>query len=132
MQVSIVGIPKTIDNDIPLIDRSFGFQTACEEAEPFIDAAHVEAESAENGVGIVKLMGRYCGYIATASSLASRDVNVCVIPEVHYQLEGDYGVYDWIVERAVRRGHCVVVVAEGAEEGLIEEERLKVREELGI
>lgn len=80
----MVGIPKTIDNDIPLIDRSFGFYTACEEAVKFIDSANVEAEAAEYGVGIVKLMGRYCGYIAVYSALASRDVNICLIPEVHF------------------------------------------------
>ena len=84
MQVSIVGIPKTIDNDIPLIDRSFGFETAVQEAVQFINAANVEAEAAEYGVGIVKLMGRYCGYISVAASLASRDVNICLIPEVHF------------------------------------------------
>jgi 6-phosphofructokinase 1 len=84
MHISVVGIPKTIDNDIPLIDRSFGFDTAVQEAVPFINAANVEAEAAEYGVGIVKLMGRYCGFISVAASLASRDVNICLIPEVHF------------------------------------------------
>lgn len=127
-----MGIPKTVDNDIPFIDRSFGFQTACEEGVQFINAANVEAEAAEFGVGIVKLMGRYCGYIAVASSLASRDVNICLIPEVHFQLEGPDGVYEAIVERAKIKGHCVIVIAEGAEDGLIDEERKKIREKLGI
>ena len=77
-------------------------------------------------------MGRYCGYIAVASSLASRDVNVCLIPEVHFQLEGELGVYEWIIERSKSKGHVVVVIAEGAEEGLIEEERQKLRGHLGI
>lgn len=67
-------------------------------------------------------MGRYCGYIACAASLASRDVNICLIPEVYFQLYGPEGVYDRIIERAQRRGHCVVVVAEGAEDGMIDEE----------
>ena len=84
LQLSICGIPKTIDNDIPFIDRSFGFQTVCEEAVQFIDSANVESEAAENGVGIVKLPGRECGYIAVTSCLASRDANICLIPEVHY------------------------------------------------
>lgn len=128
----MVGIPKTVDNDIPFIDRSFGFQTACEEAVQFINAANVEAEAAEYGVGIVKLMGRYCGYIAVASSLASRDVNICIVPEVHFQLEGTDGVYDSIIERAKIKGHCVIVIAEGAEDGLIEEEKIKIRQKLGI
>ena len=77
-------------------------------------------------------MGRYCGYIAVASSLASRDVNVCLIPEVHFQLEGELGVYEWVIERAKTKGHVVIVIAEGAEEGLIAEERDKVRAQLGI
>lgn len=77
-------------------------------------------------------MGRYCGYIAVASSLASRDVNVCLIPEVHFQLEGELGVYEWIIDRARSKGHAVVVIAEGAEEALLPEERDKVREKLGI
>ena len=77
-------MPKTIDNDIPLIDRSFGFQTAVEQSIQFIDSAVVEAESAENGVGIIRLMGRHCGYIAVHAALASRDVNICLIPEVYF------------------------------------------------
>jgi 6-phosphofructokinase 1 len=98
----------------------------------FIDSANVESEAAEYGVGIVKLMGRYCGYIAVASSLASRDVNICLIPEVHFQLEGEDGVYEAIIERAKVKGHCVIVVAEGAEDGMIPEERERMREKLGI
>ena len=129
---SFIGIPKTIDNDIPLIDRSFGFETAVKEAVPFIEAANVEAESAEYGVGIVKLMGRYCGYISVAASLASRDVNCCLIPEVHFQLEGDEGVYEYIIERAKHKGHCIVVIAEGVEDALLPEEKQKIREKLGI
>ena len=76
-------------------------------------------------------MGRYCGYIAVASALASRDVNICLIPEVHFQLEGSEGVYEAIVERAKVKGHCVIVIAEGAEDGLIPEERERMREKLG-
>ncbi len=132
VQVSICGIPKTIDNDIPFIDRSFGFHTACEAAVSFIDSANVESEAAEYGVGIVKLMGRYCGFIAVASSLASRDVNICLIPEVHFQLEGDHGVYEAIIERCKVKGHCVIVIAEGAVDGLIEEEKGIMYEKMGI
>ncbi len=94
----------------------------------FINAANIEAEAAEFGVGIVKLMGRYCGYIAVASSLASRDVNICLIPEVHFQLEGHDGVYEAVVERCKIKGHCVIVIAEGAEDGLLPAERTKIRE----
>ena len=132
VRISICGIPKTIDNDIPLIDRSFGFNTAVQESIKFIDSAKVEAESAENGIGIVRLMGRYCGYIATYASLASRDVNICLIPECYFQLYGKDGVYERIILRAKDRGHCVVVVAEGAEDGLIEEDKKLMRESLGI
>jgi len=92
----------------------------------------VEAEAAENGVGIVKVMGRYCGFIAMASSLASRDVNLCLIPEVHFQLTGDYGFYEAVMERIIHKRHIVIVVAEGAFEGLIKKEQEKIRQELGI
>lgn len=84
IRISICGVPKTIDNDIPLVDRSFGFNTAVEESIRFIDSAATEAMAAENGVGIVRLMGRYCGYIAVHACLASRDVNICLIPEVTF------------------------------------------------
>ena len=130
--MSICGIPKTIDNDIPFIDRSFGFHTACEAAVSFIDSANVESEAAEYGVGIVKLMGRYCGFIAVASSLASRDVNICLIPEVHFQLEGEHGVYEAIIERCKVKGHCVIVIAEGAVDGLIESEKAIMYDKMGI
>ena len=131
-RLSICGIPKTIDNDVPLIDRSFGFQTAVQESIKFIDSAMIEAESAELGIGVIRLMGRYCGYISCHASLASRDVNVCLIPEVYFQLYGEAGVYDWIIKRAKRRNHCVVVIAEGAEEGLIDEDRQRMRDYFGI
>ncbi|KAL0330398.1 UNVERIFIED_CONTAM: ATP-dependent 6-phosphofructokinase [Sesamum radiatum] len=88
LKVVVAGIPKTIDNDIPVIDRSFGFDTAVEEAQRAINAAHVEAESAENGIGVVKLMGRYSGFIAMYATLASRDVDCCLIPESPFYLEG--------------------------------------------
>lgn len=77
-------------------------------------------------------MGRYCGYIAVLASLASRDVNVCLIPEVFFQLYGPDGVYERVIDRATKRGHCVVVVAEGAEDGLIDEDREIMRQELGV
>ena len=121
------GVPKTIDNDLPFIDKSFGFVTACEEAVKFIDAANVEAEAAENGIGIVKVMGRYCGFIAVASSLASRDVNIVIIPEVHFQLLGPQGLYENIIERLKIKGHIVIVIAEGAFDGLVDEEKSTIR-----
>jgi 6-phosphofructokinase 1 len=89
-----MGIPKTIDNDIPLIDHSFGFGTACGVAEKMITAAYTEATSAVYGVGLVKLMGRYSGYIAMNASLASQNVDFCIIPEMLFELEGPHGLYE--------------------------------------
>ncbi|CAI5500484.1 unnamed protein product [Closterium sp. Naga37s-1] len=114
LKVAVAGIPKTIDNDIAIIDRSFGFDTAVEEAQRAIYAAHVEAESTRNGVGLVKLMGRYCGQIAMHATLASRDVDCCLIPEVPFHLEGPGGLFDFIDRRLYENEHCVLVVAEGA------------------
>ncbi|XP_058207518.1 ATP-dependent 6-phosphofructokinase 4, chloroplastic-like [Rhododendron vialii] len=114
LQVAVAGIPKTIDNDIAVIDKSFGFDTAVEEAQRAINAAHVEVESVENGVGIVKLMGRYSGFIAMFATLASRDVDCCLIPESHFYLEGQGGLFEFIEQRVKENGHMVIVLAEGA------------------
>ncbi|KAJ4706536.1 ATP-dependent 6-phosphofructokinase [Melia azedarach] len=114
LQVAVAGIPKTIDNDIAVIDKSFGFDTAVEEAQRAINAAHVEVESVENGVGIVKLMGRYSGFIAMYATLASRDVDCCLIPESPFYLEGRGGLFEFIEKRLKENGHMVIVVAEGA------------------
>ena len=119
MVISFVGIPKTIDNDIPLIDYSFGFNTACEVAERMIKAAYVEATSAVNGVGLVKLMGRYSGYIARNASLANGNVDICLIPELPFELNGPKGFYELVIKRLKAKRFCVIVVAEGSEEGLI-------------
>ncbi|XP_041019003.1 ATP-dependent 6-phosphofructokinase 4, chloroplastic isoform X2 [Juglans microcarpa x Juglans regia] len=114
LQVAVAGIPKTIDNDIAVIDKSFGFDTAVEEAQRAINAAHVEVESVENGVGIVKLMGRYSGFIAMYATLASRDVDCCLIPESPFYLEGRGGLFEFVEERLKENGHIVIVLAEGA------------------
>ncbi|XP_057427106.1 ATP-dependent 6-phosphofructokinase 4, chloroplastic-like [Lotus japonicus] len=114
LQVAVAGIPKTIDNDIAVIDKSFGFDTAVEEAQRAINAAHVEVNSFENGVGIVKLMGRYSGFIAMHATLASRDVDCCLIPESPFYLEGRGGLFEFIEQRLKENGHLVIVVAEGA------------------
>ncbi len=84
LRISIAGVPKTIDNDIALIDNSFGFSTAVEEAVKFIDSANTEAEAAEYGVGIVKVMGRHSGFIACQATNSSRDVNICLVPEIRF------------------------------------------------
>ncbi|KAJ8504394.1 hypothetical protein OPV22_005280 [Ensete ventricosum] len=117
--VSITGIPKTVDNDIGIIDRSFGFQTAVEMAQQAINAAHVEAESAVNGIGLVKLMGRSTGHIALHATLSSRDVDCCLIPENDFYLEGKWGLFEFLDQRLKQNGHAVVVVAEGAGQDII-------------
>ncbi|XP_004309023.1 PREDICTED: ATP-dependent 6-phosphofructokinase 4, chloroplastic [Fragaria vesca subsp. vesca] len=114
LQVAVAGVPKTIDNDIAVIDKSFGFDTAVEEAQRAINAAHVEVESVDNGIGIVKLMGRYSGFIASYATLASRDVDCCLIPESPFYLEGQGGLFEFIEQRLKENGHMVIVVAEGA------------------
>ncbi|KAE8682815.1 ATP-dependent 6-phosphofructokinase 3 [Hibiscus syriacus] len=121
LKVSVVGIPKTIDNDVPVIDKSFGFDTAVEEAQRAINAAHVEAESFENGIGLVKLMGRYSGFIAMYATLASRDVDCCLIPESPFYLEGPGGLFEYIESRLKENGHMVLVIAEGAGQELLAE-----------
>ncbi|KAM3195417.1 hypothetical protein ACQJBY_071502 [Aegilops geniculata] len=121
LKVAVAGIPKTIDNDIPVIDKSFGFDSAVEEAQRAINAAHVEAGSADNGIGLVKLMGRYSGFIAHYATLASRDVDCCLIPESPFYLEGEGGLFKYIEKRLKENGHMVIVVAEGAGQKLIAE-----------
>lgn len=113
-KIAVVGIPKTIDNDIPYIDQSFGFQTAFSSAVESITAAHVEAKAAPNGVGLVKLMGRHSGFIACYAAMAKNDANYVLIPEVPFKLEGPGGFLACLRKRVVERGHAVVVAAEGA------------------
>jgi 6-phosphofructokinase 1 len=119
LAISVVGVPKTIDNDIPFIDYSFGFQTALARAAESIRAAHVEAESHPNGVGLVKLMGRHSGFIACYASLAFHDVDVVLIPEIPFSFEGPGGLLEYVHRKVDRQGHCVVVLAEGAGQELV-------------
>jgi len=126
--ISVAGMPSSIDNDIPFFDKSFGFETAIAESVPFITAANVEAEGCELGIGIVRIMGQKCGFVAATACLASRDVNICVIPEIHFQIYGNYGVYESIIRRAKVKGHCIIVVAEGAYKGLVEADQKIVLE----
>ena len=116
----MVGVPYTTeDNDIMFIDQSFGFQTAVAEATRAIRSAHVEAESSPNGIGLVKLMGRHSGFTACYASLAMSDTNFVLIPEVPFELEGDGGFLNILRQRLERRGHAVIVVAEGAGQHLL-------------
>lgn len=117
-KLAVVGVPKTIDNDIVYISRTFGHDTAVDQATVAISAAHAEAKGAPNGVGVVKLMGRHSGYIACKAALAMREVNLVLIPEQRFELEGEKGVLTYLEKRLERRAHAVIVVAEGAGQDL--------------
>lgn len=119
IKIAVVCIPKTIDNDILFIDHSFGFQTAFSVAAESIRAAHVEAKSSPNGVGLVKLMGRQSGFIACYAALAKNDANFVLIPEVPFGLHGPNGLLTLLKDRIKHRGHAVIVVAEGAGQDLV-------------
>jgi 6-phosphofructokinase 1 len=114
LKISIIGIPKTIDNDIYLVSRSFGFETAVDVATKAIQGAHNEAEAYPNGIGLIKLMGRHSGFIAATAALARQEVNFVLIPEVDFDLEGPKGLFSALAERLKLRSHAVIVVAEGA------------------
>lgn len=119
LAIGIVGIPKTIDNDIPHIGQSFGFQTAYSEAAKSITAARVEAQATVGGVGLVKLMGRHAGFIACYAALANHDADFVLIPEVHFSLGGANGLLPSLAQRVKERGSAVIVVAEGAGQDLL-------------
>jgi 6-phosphofructokinase 1 len=121
LSIGVVGVPKTIDNDIHFIDRSFGFESAYSAAVEVIRAARVEATGARDGIGLVKLMGRHSGFVACNAALASTDVDLVLIPEVPMKLEGEHGVYRYVERVLDRQGHAVIVVAEGAAQDLVSE-----------
>ena len=113
-RIAIIGVPKTIDNDINLVTSSFGFDTAVEKAAEAIRSAHTEAVSVRNGIGIVKLMGREAGFIAAQATLALKEVNYVLVPEAPFGLHGDDGLLASLEARLKARDHAVIVVAEGA------------------
>src|SRR5215467_10275317 len=117
--LSVVGIPKTIDGDIPFVAHSFGFLTAVEEAVKVLQRAHTEARSVKNGIALVKLMGRHAGFLTAEATVASQDVNFTLIPEVPFQLEGECGFLAALERRILNRGHAVIAVAEGAGQELL-------------
>jgi 6-phosphofructokinase 1 len=119
LPIAIIGIPKTIDNDIRYCRRSFGFATAVAEAETVVHRAHAEALGVKNGVGLVKLMGREAGFIAAGATIASGDVNFTFVPEVPFELDGPKGLLTKLERRLAARQHAVIVVAEGAGQNLI-------------
>ena len=148
-KIILVGIPKSIDNDMPIIDKSFGLESAIQESVRTIRAANVEANCNLNGIGLVKLFGRSSGFVAMLATLAARDVNICLIPEIPFNLYGEGGLLDFIFKRMEVKEHCVIVVGDGARFSvkdykpangrpiddiglLIKKEILKKSEELGI
>ncbi len=118
LPISVIGVPKTIDNDIYCCKRTFGYSTAVSEATKAIFAAHTEAKAAVNGVGLVKLMGRDSGFIAAGATLSNNDVNMCLLPEVPFELEGKGGLLEKLEKRLKFKNHAVIVVAEGAGQNL--------------
>jgi len=119
LNISVIGIPKTIDNDLNLIQKTFGYDTAISEAVKAIQCAHVESKGALMGVGLVKIMGRQSGHIAVGAALAQGDVNIVLIPEIAFELEGENGFLKTLEKRLISSGHCVILVAEGAGQELI-------------
>ncbi len=114
LKISILGIPKTIDNDLKFVEKSFGFQTAVSRAVDAVTCAHVEAHDGVNGIGIVKVMGRESGFIAANTALAMNDVNYVLVPEVRFDLEGENGLFANLKRRLAQRNHAVILIAEGA------------------
>ncbi len=114
LNISIIGIPKTIDNDIPYVRRSFGFDTAVEKAENVVSSAYEEAKGHKNGVGLVRLMGRHTGFIAANTTVSTGDVDICLVPEVLFNLEGSEGLYLHLKNLLKKKGNALIVVAEGA------------------
>jgi 6-phosphofructokinase 1 len=125
LKISVVGVPKTIDNDIYLVSRSFGFDTAVDVATQAVEGAHNEAQGYPNGIGLIKLMGRYSGFIAATTALAQQDVNFVLIPEVDFDIEGENGLLASLERRLKQRGHAVIVVAEGAGQKFFDDTTIK-------
>lgn len=123
LKIGVVGIPKTIDNDVLFMEKSFGFETAFSIAVDVIRGAHVEAKGAYNGIGLVKLMGRDSGFIAASAAIANHDVNFVLVPEVPFDLEGRNGFLNHLEKRLSARHHAVICVAEGAGQNLMASEK---------
>ncbi len=121
LKIAVVGIPKTIDNDLSFIQRSFGVDTAVSLAVQAVRGANVEANNAINGIGLVKIMGRHAGFLAALTSLSMSDVNFCLIPESPFDLYGENGFLEHLKKRIIARGHAVILVAEGAGQELMED-----------
>ena len=122
LPLAVVGVPKTIDNDIQYVRQTFGFYTAIESARAILDGAHCESKGAPNGIGLVKLMGRDSGFIAAGAAVASQEVNFVLVPEVTLDLDGPKGFLAALHRRMTERHHAVIVVAEGAGQDLLAQE----------
>jgi len=120
LRKAIVGIPKTIDNDISFVEMSFGFATALAKAADVVRGAHVEARAVPNGIGLVKVMGRDAGFIAAGAAVVSQESNFVLVPEIPFPLAGDDGFLSTLERRMRKRGHAVIVVSEGAGQHLLE------------
>src|SRR6476646_8138052 len=114
--LSVVGVPKTIDNDVGFVSRTFGFISAIDEAARILDCAHTEARSVPNGISLVKLMGRHAGFVTAGAVVASQDVNFALIPEVPFKLEAFLAA---LKKRMREKSHAVIAVAEGAGQDLL-------------
>ena len=125
LKISVIAIPKTIDNDIYLVSRSFGFDTAVDVATLAIRGAHNEAVAYPNGIALIKLMGRHSGFLAATAALAQQDANFVIIPEVDFYLYGKTGFLQALENRIQRRKHAVIIVAEGAGQNLFDEQDTK-------
>ncbi len=119
LDIAVIGVPKTIDNDLSYIERTFGFETAFSVATEVLHGAHMEAYGALNGICIVKLMGRHSGFLATMATIASGEVNFLLVPEVPFHLEGENGFLVSLERRILKRKHALVVVAEGAGQDIL-------------
>lgn len=124
-KIAVIGIPKTIDNDLNLIEKSFGFDTAIQKTVEAVRAAHVEAKGAFFGIGLVKIMGRQSGYITATAALAQGDANFVLIPEVPFDLDGEHGFLKYLEQRMKTCGHAVILVAEGAGQELMAQNAAK-------
>ncbi|MBF0105717.1 MAG: ATP-dependent 6-phosphofructokinase [Deltaproteobacteria bacterium] len=125
LKISVIGIPKTIDNDLGFVQKSFGFETAVSAAVSAVSGAHTEAHDSINGIGLVKVMGRESGFIAAHTALAMNDVNYVLIPEVPFDLEGANGLLRHLQHRLRIRNHAMILVAEGAGQNHLQETGLK-------
>jgi 6-phosphofructokinase 1 len=125
LKIAVGGIPKTIDNDINLIEKSFGFETAFTSATEILRGAHNEAKGAYNGIALVKLMGRDSGFIAANAALAVQEVNCVLVPEMNFELYGLHGFMKWLRTRLEQKHHALIAVAEGAGQNLFDDKTLE-------